>query len=758
MAVSLNWLYLWTSIVVIFISLHHVKGQCTAFPTTQFTQSVECSDGLNDTSVCTYICLDGSTLTSTCNGTLWTVNHVSCSACADGVWGVNCQEDCTCISGSSCNNVNGACTACGIIECDKRNLQVSLNRQGTYNIAHTDVLEIICNVNLPNNEVSVWWNAPNYSSDPVVPENGIFTLSKTDLQPEKDSGVYGCYAEARNAGIVVVGSSTASVTVDVQVLATIVEIPDSQEIEISSSPVFTCSGHGKPLPEVSWQTINGGPISESDTEIIEDGYFMNSTLTFNSVDRNDNGIYQCVVNNGYDDVSENFTLTVLEVPDQVTIITFIATNAEIIELKWEVTYDGNSDIIQCGVEYMEFNDQQQPVTDWMTYITVTEIRIQCMIQIENLAAYTYYKARISCTNSQGSSVPTETVIVRTKESSSNPPRNVTLVANTESDITVTWLVPVKLNGELDYYIVYYSIISGSNTMNKQIPDKPRISSFHNTSDSALTIEWNPPINPRGVTKRYELYLFLNSGGSAVKSHTEHPKQSDQTSTYTYLFTNLLAYTEYIVRIKVCNGRRCSLAEEKSAKTSEGIHALIPYEGFDGHVGMEDSKGSWLVYDNTCYEYQELQTYSNCYEIIVIRIPISKETGSLLFDTSVSPDSIYGSTELNKYEDVNGIPGQAYVAVRMTRNSFQEEVLIGDGKLTECTQNSNLTVKRDIAQYSYEREVYNGELEPETWYTVFVRAYVDIPSVDGQVFFTSSPFMEPIQTGDDGENLEVNIND
>nr|XP_006824661.1 PREDICTED: receptor-type tyrosine-protein phosphatase F-like [Saccoglossus kowalevskii] len=688
--------------------------------------------------------------------------------------------------------------------------------------------------------------------------------------------------------------------------ATIVEIPDSQEIEISSSPVFTCRGHGKPLPAVTWQTINGDPISESNTEIIEDGYFMNSTLTFNSVDRNDNGIYQCVVNNGYGDVIEDFNLTVLEVPDQVTIIIFKATNAEILELTWEVIYDGNSDIIQCGVEYMELDDQQQPVTEWMTYGTVTEIEIQYTIQLENLAAYTYYKARINCTNSQGSSVPTETVIVRTKESSSDPPRNVTLVANSESDITVIWSVPVKLNGELDYYIVYYSISSGGNTMEKQtngieqtiiltgleayteyeiwvaavntvgdqsensdkkitrtlegVPYKTRISSFHNTSDSALTIEWDPPINPRGVTTRYELYLFLNYGASTVKTHTEPAKQSDQT--YTYLFTDLLTNTEYIVEIKVCNGRRCSLTDEKSAKTSEGIpsppllvttqedinnkicticwtepsspngvliyyrvnysvHALSPYEGVDGHVAMEDSKGSWLVYDNTCYEYQELQTYSkyvisvqaatyagesepsqppaycqnserseppisqapvivddksqtqflmfhkqfserngpiSCYEIIVIRIPIKKETGSLVFDTSVSPDRIYESIELNSYEDVSGIPGQAYVAVRMTRNSFQEEIFIGDGRLTECTQHSNLPVKRDIGQYSYEGEVYNGELEPETWYTVFVRAYVDNPNVDGQVFFTSSPFMEPIQTGDGGKNLEVNTND
>ncbi|XP_077869199.1 uncharacterized protein LOC144360309 [Saccoglossus kowalevskii] len=217
------------------------------------------------------------------------------------------------------------------------------------------------------------------------------------------------------------------------------------------------------------------------------------------------------------------------------------------------------------------------------------------------------------------------------------------------------------------------------------------------------------------------------------------------------------------------------------RVNYSVHALSPYEGFDGHVAMEDSKGSWLVYGNTCYEYKELQTYSK-YVISVQAAtyagesepsqppvycqnsergepPISQapvivddksQTKLLMFHQQFSerngPISIYESTELNKYEDVNGIPGQAYVAVRMTRNSFQEEVLIGDGKLTECTQNSNLPVKRDIAQYSYEGEVYNGELEPETWYTVFVRAYVDNPNVDGQVFFTSSPFMEPIQTG------------
>ncbi|XP_077868236.1 putative receptor-type tyrosine-protein phosphatase mosPTP-1, partial [Saccoglossus kowalevskii] len=337
--------------------------------------------------------------------------------------------------------------------------------------------------------------------------------------------------------------------------ATIVEIPDSQEIEISSAPVFTCSGHGKPLPEVTWQTINGGPISESDTEIIEDGYFMNSTLTFNSVDRNDNGIYQCVVNNGYDDVSENFTLTVLEVPDQVIIITFIATNAETIELKWEVTYDGNSDIIQCGVEYMEFNDQQQPVTDWMTYITVTEIRthdsntmnkqtngIEQTLILTGLVAYTEYEVWVTAVNTVGDqSEYSEKMITRTLEG---------------------------------------------------VPDSPVISSFHNTSDSALTIEWDPPINSRGVTKRYELYLFIKSDRSDVNSHIE---LAEQTATYTYLFTGLLANTEYTVEIKVCNGRNCSLTEEKSAKTSEGIPSMpLNVEAMTG----AKCKVCWEEPDNT----------------------------------------------------------------------------------------------------------------------------------------------------------------
>uniref|UniRef100_A0ABM0MKV5 Receptor-type tyrosine-protein phosphatase F-like n=1 Tax=Saccoglossus kowalevskii TaxID=10224 RepID=A0ABM0MKV5_SACKO len=292
--------------------------------------------------------------------------------------------------------------------------------------------------------------------------------------------------------------------------ATIVEIPDSQEIEISSAPVFTCSGHGKPLPEVTWQTINGGPISESDTEIIEDGYFMNSTLTFNSVDRNDNGIYQCVVNNGYDDVSENFTLTVLEVPDQVIIITFIATNAETIELKWEVTYDAN------GIE-------------------------QTLI-LTGLVAYTEYEVWVTAVNTVGDqSEYSEKMITRTLEG---------------------------------------------------VPDSPVISSFHNTSDSALTIEWDPPINSRGVTKRYELYLFIKSDRSDVNSHIE---LAEQTATYTYLFTGLLANTEYTVEIKVCNGRNCSLTEEKSAKTSEGIPSMpLNVEAMTG----AKCKVCWEEPDNT----------------------------------------------------------------------------------------------------------------------------------------------------------------
>ncbi|XP_006824660.1 E-selectin-like, partial [Saccoglossus kowalevskii] len=113
MAVSLNWLYLWTSFVVIFICLHHVKGQCTGFPSDESTQSTSCSDALNDTSVCTYTCLDGyeasTSLTSTCNGTSWTVDPVTCSD-------INECSNNICQNGGTCSNSAGSysCDCAGI--------------------------------------------------------------------------------------------------------------------------------------------------------------------------------------------------------------------------------------------------------------------------------------------------------------------------------------------------------------------------------------------------------------------------------------------------------------------------------------------------------------------------------------------------------------------------------------------------------------------------------------------------------------------
>ena len=91
---------------------------------------------------------------------------------------------------------------------------------------------------------------------------------------------------------------------------------DSSPVDLTvlsgSSPSFTCTASGTPLPTISWQRGSGAISSGGQFTITEssDGSGVSSTLAVSNVQLSDAGTYSCSASNSEGTVSSSFTLTV----------------------------------------------------------------------------------------------------------------------------------------------------------------------------------------------------------------------------------------------------------------------------------------------------------------------------------------------------------------------------------------------------------------------------------------------------------------
>ncbi|XP_070562906.1 receptor-type tyrosine-protein phosphatase epsilon-like isoform X2 [Ptychodera flava] len=133
----------------------------------------------------------------------------------------------------------------------------------------------------------------------------------------------------------------------------------------------------------------------------------------------------------------------------------------------------------------------------------------------------------------------------------------------------------------------------------------------------------------------------------------------------------------------------------------------------------------------------------CYEVVVFQLEFDAETNSLIRYTDEDPDDVFPVADVVDYGTANGKPGTAYVAVKLNGNDFKEYVQVGSESRTSC-QGSDESSRKRRDTVVFGDSVYNGELEPETVYQAFVRAYVDNPN-GGEPYYKSSPFIEPVRT-------------
>ncbi|XP_041850787.1 cell adhesion molecule-related/down-regulated by oncogenes [Melanotaenia boesemani] len=112
-----------------------------------------------------------------------------------------------------------------------------------------------------------------------------------------DEGRYACMVDTKK-GVVI----SANYTVNVLEPASIVEGLDDQLISPGSSARFTCVTRGNPSPNITW-LFNANPITSSRRFQIS-----GSSLVITDVKPQDEGVYQCVVDNGIDSAQSHGTL------------------------------------------------------------------------------------------------------------------------------------------------------------------------------------------------------------------------------------------------------------------------------------------------------------------------------------------------------------------------------------------------------------------------------------------------------------------
>ncbi|XP_077981820.1 cell adhesion molecule Dscam1-like [Glandiceps talaboti] len=414
---------------------------------------------------------------------------------------------------------------------------------------------------------------------------------------------------------------------------------------------------------------------------------MLSTLTVSSVQRSDNGSYSCEVYNDYGDSADSasFVLIVLERPDAVVISRFESTNSESINIAWRILFTGNQDITGCYVEY-----QRVETVEWIPSMDDNDNSSLYSHIVKNLEPFTEYRVRVSCENFIGNSTYTESDYIRTKATGATPPRDVDVMALSDTELKVTWVEPISHRGNLIHYLVRYNEVEGETRV----------------------------------------------------------KQSDGLKTILIL-SDLLAYTEYSISVIAVNegGLKSVPSIGTISRTLVGRPSSVTAPKPLNDASRQPTHNSfWVALERA----SERNGPISCYEVIVIRLKIDPIKYVYTLNTiQDNPDQVFPPDKIKSYREAE--PGVAYSAIKFSSDDFENEIQVGAGEVSSC---GNPGPERGRTKRAgYDVEAVNGKLAETEVYTSFLRAYVDNPN-GGEPYYTSSPFMEPIETAEGQESPVV----
>ncbi|GBM59397.1 Peroxidasin [Araneus ventricosus] len=121
---------------------------------------------------------------------------------------------------------------------------------------------------------------------------------------EEDTGIYTCHAENESGQ----RNSSAFVMIRRNVPPVFSRVPEDQRIEMGSSLELPCHAKGQPMPHIKWRK-NGSILgAESDHHRIN----IHGDLYMFNIQRDDDGIYECIAENDVGRASVSMRLTVAD--------------------------------------------------------------------------------------------------------------------------------------------------------------------------------------------------------------------------------------------------------------------------------------------------------------------------------------------------------------------------------------------------------------------------------------------------------------
>ncbi|KAM4590635.1 cell adhesion molecule-related/down-regulated by oncogenes [Fundulus diaphanus] len=328
-----------------------------------------------------------------------------------------------------------------------------------------------------------------------------------------DEGRYSCRVETERGTVI-----SPNYTVTVLEPASIVAGPGDQLVPLGSSARFTCAARGNPSPNVTW-LFNGEPLAQS-----RRFQMSGSSLLIADVAAQDEGVYQCLLDNGIGSAQSHGTLAirsgpqpgstagVLEAspslhpiqsdesfltedddpfnppadrsgdrptPEAPIIISPPQTHKpDVYDLEWRAGRDGGSTISAYFVKYRKVDDMGTVVGSWHT------VRVpgsEKTLRLSELEPSSLYEVLMVARSSAGEGQPAMLTFRTGKEKTTSP-------SNKNPSKPPIVPVPPKLPEDRPTKTIYGVVL---HDRVPEAPDRPTISM---ATDSSVYVAWIPRAN------------------------------------------------------------------------------------------------------------------------------------------------------------------------------------------------------------------------------------------------------------------------
>ncbi|XP_063349695.1 cell adhesion molecule-related/down-regulated by oncogenes isoform X2 [Pelmatolapia mariae] len=332
-----------------------------------------------------------------------------------------------------------------------------------------------------------------------------------------DEGSYTCAVETEQGTLV-----SANYTVKVLEPVSIIEGPGNQLASLGSSARFICVAQGNPSPNITW-LFNAEPITPSHRFQIS-----GSSLVVSDVTRQDEGVYQCLLDNGFSSAQSFGMLTTQgdsqsgstvgalpeaspslhpiqsdegherlltedegdpinlpadrsgdrPTPEAPIIISPPQTHKpDVYDLEWKAGRDGGNPINAYFVKYRKVDEMGTVVGSWHTVRVPGSEKTLRLSELESLSLY---EVLMVARNSAGEGQPAMLTFRTGKEKSTSPNKN----PSKPPVISVPPKAPEDKTPNTHFGVVIHDRVP-------EAPDRPTISM---ATESSAYVTWIPRAN------------------------------------------------------------------------------------------------------------------------------------------------------------------------------------------------------------------------------------------------------------------------